>query len=148
MFLSAQVPLPKTSSLSVNTMFLRTMSLFSRDSSDRRKTLAAGAEDRSQRLVGVNSRHFLLWKESMTLQKGNDRSSPRVNSTDPRRLERRVSSKPARVDFEMRPATPPRRRSPENGRQEGSERVTIIIGPGSENRVRFEKTNLGQSAWK
>lgn len=68
--MSAQVPRTKTSSLSVRSMFLSTVSLFSHDPPDRREANAARAKDRFQRLAGMVSTHFLLLPEMVTLQKG------------------------------------------------------------------------------
>lgn len=75
-------------------------------------------------------------------------TSPPKTPTDSPRLKKRISTRPARLDFPLPPATPPRKRSRQSGRGVSFKRATTFIEPGSEQRIRFGKTRYAQGAWE
>lgn len=66
--------------------------------------------------------------------------------TESYRLERRVSSRPADLDYQLPPASSLRKRSGKNDREENFRRATIVIEPESCKRKRIEKQLFAQGA--
>lgn len=129
-------------------MLLSTMSLFSRSPSDRTGTLPSRAKDRSQNLVGEVFLHILASQRMVAVRRRKDMSLSPMSPTDSRSLKRRASTKLARLDFGLPPATSPNKRIGKSGRGEGPERLRTVVEPGSEKGVPLEKSHSARGTWK
>lgn len=98
-FLSSLAPRTKTSSLSLKAMLLRTMSLLSREASDKSETWAACTKDCSQCLLGVVLAHFLPQQEILTMGERKKRNLLARTSTSSRCSKKFVSTKQQFLKF-------------------------------------------------
>lgn len=69
-----------------------------------------------------------------------------MTQTDSRRLQRRLSITPARLDFGLPLATPPHEQSGEGGRGESSKKGKCVIEPSSKKEIRSGRPSPAQDA--
>lgn len=105
--LSPKVPETKISLPLVKNTFLNRMILFSTDASDKRAALAARTKASSQRLVRIESRHFVPHQNTTAQKIGTESSPPPLTTSDCRGLRRPTSIEPTRLEFTPAAETPP-----------------------------------------
>lgn len=146
--LTAQAPLTTASSLSVTAMFFSIMRLFFHDFSNRRGKLAACAEGRFQRLVGAMSAQFLAPAKNVDSGQKKERQLSAGDSGRLAPLEKTCADLACTPRLPTAARNALRRQSRESGHEESFKMVTVVVQPGSKERIRSERPRSAHNAWK